>query len=68
MYLDKETQKIIAGFALHASILAWSVAEDIEETHPERAAQMRDQNEKLGALFNIFNPKEGLEIEAHFED
>jgi hypothetical protein len=68
MYLDKEDQEITANVLLHATILLWSVAEDIEEDHPERAQQLKDLNGACGDLFNFFNPKEGIKLEVELGD
>jgi hypothetical protein len=64
MYLDKETQEITANVMLHATILLWSVAEDIEDSYPERAQQLKDLNGACGDLFNFFNLKEGIKLEV----
>jgi hypothetical protein len=68
MYLDKEDQEITANVLLHATILLWSVAEDIEEDHPERAQQLKNLNGACGDLFNFFNPKEGIKLEVELGD
>jgi len=68
MYIDEETQSITANVLLHATILLWSVAEDIEENHPERAQQLKDLNGACGDLFNFFNPKEGIKLEIELGD
>lgn len=65
---SKEMKEAIAGAMLHATILLWSIAEEIEEDYPERSQQLKDLNEVCGDLFNFFKPKEGLKIEAVIED
>jgi len=68
MYLDKETQEITANVMLHATILLWSVAKDIENSHPERAQQLKDLNGACGDLFNFFKPEEGVKLEVSLGD
>jgi hypothetical protein len=72
MYLDKDTQRMIANCMLHVSLISYSTAEDIEDDFPERAQQLKDVNEATGYLFNLLNPKKGTKIDVHpvydFED
>jgi len=70
MSLEKqsgEMKEAIAGAMLHATILLWSVAEEIEEDYPERSQQLKDLNKVCGELFNFFKPKEGIKVEAVIE-
>lgn len=68
MQIDEETQQLIANVMLHASILAYSIAEEIEEDHPERAEQLLRLNDTTGKLFNFFNPPTGTELEVELGD
>ena len=68
MYISKETQSITANVLFHATILLWSVAEDLEESHPGWAKQLKELNGACGDLFNFYNPKEGIQVEVNVGD
>lgn len=61
MLVDNEFRKTISEIMMHCLLVAYSAAEDIEEDYPVRAKQLKDVNEMLGKMFNIFVPEEGLE-------
>ena len=58
----------LARIILHANILAYSVAEEIQEDHPERARQLFAICDPLGEVFNLLNADDPITIEVFVGD